>query len=113
LEDLPTDAHDLLASGDPDTWLACADGPTVAHGTKVPCTATHTWRAVTTIKLGAPTDPYPGDDVVEARTRNYCEESVRSWLHYPSDYQYGYTWFKEDRWTQGNRRSVCWARTRK
>ena len=111
LVDLPADARDLLRKGDPDAWLACADGRTVAHGDKVPCTARHTWRAVTTIKLGAPEDPYPGDDLAEARTRSYCQESVRSWLHYPADYEFGYTWFKEDRWAEGNRRSICWART--
>ena len=113
LVDLPEHARDLLGTGDPDTWLACADGPTVAHGAKVPCTHEHTWRAVTTIKLGQPGDPYPGDDLVQARTRAYCQESVRSWLHYPSDYEYGFTWFKQDRWAEGNRRSICWARTTK
>ena len=113
LSPLPPDAHELLGHGDPDPWLACAAGATVAHGAKVPCTADHDWRAVTTIKLGAADDPYPGDAVVEARTRGYCQESVRSWLHYPSDYEYGYTWFKADRWAQGNRRSICWARTSK
>jgi len=113
LDDLPAQARDLLAQGDPDRWLACVDGSGVAHGTKVPCTAGHTWRAVSTIKLGAPEDPYPGDEVAEARTRSYCQESVRSWLHYPSDYEYGFTWFKADRWAQGNRRSICWARTTK
>lgn len=113
LVDLPTDARDLLAKGDPDTWLACANGSTVARGEKVPCSARHTWRAVTTIKLGTPDDPYPGDDVAEARTRSYCQESVRSWLHYPADYEFGFTWFKADRWALGNRRSICWARTAK
>lgn len=111
LAHLPRDAHDLLDKGDPDTWLVCADGATVARGQKVPCTAEHTWRAVTTIKLGAPDDPYPGDAVVEARTRSFCQESVRSWLRYPADYEFGYTWFKAERWAEGNRRSVCWART--
>lgn len=113
LVDLPTDARDLLAKGGPDTWLACANGSTVARGEKVPCSAEHTWRAVTTIKLGTPEDPYPGDDVAQARTRSYCQESVRSWLHYPSDYEFGFTWFKADRWALGNRRSICWARTAK
>jgi hypothetical protein len=113
LDYLPRNARDLLGTGDPDTWLACSDGLTVAKGTKVPCTEPHTWRAVTTIKLGGPDDSYPGDEVVEARTRSYCQESVRSWLHYPSDYEYGFTWFKADRWAEGNRRSICWARTGK
>jgi hypothetical protein len=111
LTDLPPDGKDLLVTGDPDDWLACADGATVAHGKKVPCSVPHTWRAVTTITLGSPNDPYPGDDVAEARTRAYCQESVRSWLRYPSDYEYGYTWFRADRWAAGNRRSICWART--
>jgi len=111
LSALPPDGKDILVTGDPDDWLACADGATVAHGKKVPCSAEHTWRAVTTIKLGSPSDPYPGDDVAEARTRAYCQESVRSWMRYPADYEYGYTWFKADRWAAGNRRSICWART--
>lgn len=113
LTELPADGRNLLENGDPDAWLACADGATVARGAKVPCTAEHTWRAVTTIKLGEPGDPYPGDRVTEARTSAYCQESVRSWLHYPADYEYGYTWFREDRWAEGNRRSICWARTTK
>jgi len=43
----------------------------------------------------------------------YCQESVRSWLHYPADYEFGFTWFKADRWALGNRRSICWTRTDK
>ena len=32
---------------------------------KIPCTEPHDWRAVTTIKVGQPEDPYPGDRLVE------------------------------------------------
>jgi hypothetical protein len=32
-------------------------------------------------------------------------------MHYPPDYGFGYTWFREADWDTGNRRSVCWART--
>ena len=32
----------------------------------------HTWRAVTTIVLGKDTDDYPGDRLVEVRTRDFC-----------------------------------------
>ena len=108
--DLPKTAKGLLAPR-PDEWMVCANGPTVADSEKVPCTEQHTWRAVTTIKLGEPSDPYPGDRVVEVRTKDYCSESVGAWLSYPVNYDYGYTWFHEGEWNAGNRRSVCWART--
>lgn len=113
LRDLPTDARGLLAEEKPDAWLTCALGKTVASSTKVACTEKHTWRAVTTIKLGQPDDEYPGDRVVQVRSREFCQESVGGWLGYPPEYEYGYTWFREDRWAAGNRRSICWAKTTK
>ncbi|RNL64975.1 hypothetical protein EFK50_03075 [Nocardioides marmoriginsengisoli] len=111
LRDLPETSKGLLATENPDAWLTCADGPTVADSVKVPCTEKHTWRAVTTIKVGQPGDPYPGDRIVQVRSRDFCQESVGGWMHYPPNYDFGYTWYREDRWTVGNRRSVCWAKT--
>jgi hypothetical protein len=67
---------------------------------------------VTTIVLGGTGDPYPGDRVVESRTRDYCSNSVGAWLNYPVDYKFGYTWFHAAEWKAGNRRSICWAQTR-
>ena len=77
----------------------------------MPCTAPHAWRAVSTIKLGEPEDDYPGDRVVEVRTRDYCDQSVGALLDYPVSYDFAYTWFHEAEWEVGNRRSVCWAKT--
>ena len=48
--DLPVTAEGLLTER-PDAWLVCVDGPTV-NGMKLSCDQPHTWRAVTTIKLG-------------------------------------------------------------
>jgi hypothetical protein len=107
--DLPTSTRKLLRPR-PDAWLVCVNGPTV-EGTKVPCDQPHTWRAVTTIVLGEPEDPYPGDRAVEINTRDFCSKSVAAWLGYPESYDFGYTWFHEEEWSAGNRRSVCWART--
>ena len=100
----------------------------MADSEKIPCSEEHTWRAVTTIVLGEPDEEYPGDKVVAgercteemggadkvvaARTRDYCSDSVGAWLNYPVDYDYGYTWFHEAEWEAGNRRSICWARTK-
>lgn len=111
--DLPTKTKSLLQGTPPDQWMACAHGATVATATKVACTESHNWRAVTTIKLGEPGDAYPSDAQVKAKTKSYCADSVDAWLGYPSDFDYGYTWFDKPEWQAGNRRSVCWAMTEK
>lgn len=109
--ELPATAEGLLVGRPDDRWMVCADGETVAEAPKVPCSEPHDWRAVTTIKLGEPDEPYPGDRVVEVTTRDFCSRSVGAWLNYPVDYDYGYTYFHEAEWDAGNRRSICWAKT--
>ena len=109
---LPEDTEGLLADDRArERWLACVDGPSVSEGSKVPCTRAHDWRAVTTIKLGEPTADYLGDTEVVARTEDFCASSVKAWLGYPDDFEFGYTWFGKGAWEGGNRRSVCWAKT--
>ncbi len=108
---LPRTAKGILLGKPDDRWMLCANGPSVAGSQKIPCSRPHTWRAVTTIVLGKPGDPYPGDRLVEVRTRDYCSDSVGAWLNYPVDYDFGYTWFHEAEWKTGNRRSICWAQT--
>jgi hypothetical protein len=109
---LPQTTKGLLLGKPADQWMICVDGPTVSGSVKIPCSQPHTWRAVTTIVLGGTGDPYPGDRVVESRTRDYCSNSVGAWLNYPVDYKFGYTWFHAAEWKAGNRRSICWAQTR-
>jgi hypothetical protein len=109
--DLPANAKGLLLGRPKDAWMVCAEGATVSGAVKVPCTTDHNWRAVTTIVLGTQRDPYPGDRLVQIRTRDFCSKSVGAWLDYPVDYDFGYSWFHEPEWNAGNRRSVCWART--
>jgi hypothetical protein len=111
LRPLPRALVGLFRERRPDAWLACARGARFAGSEKVPCTDPHDWRAVTTIKLGEPADAYPGDRLVEVRSRDFCSDSVGAWLNYQPDYQYAYTWFHEAEWQAGNRRSICWART--
>jgi hypothetical protein len=113
LRALPKTAKGLLSGRPDDTWMTCANGETVSGSEKVACTEPHNWRAVTTIKVGREDDPYPGDALVEARTRDYCSDSVGAWLSYPVDYEFGYTYFREAEWKAGNRRSICWAATDK
>jgi hypothetical protein len=109
--DLPARTKGLLLGRPKDQWMVCAQGASVSGSVKVPCTQKHDWRAVTTIVLGEADDDYPGDRVVQFRTRDYCSKSVSAWLDYPIDYDFGYSWFHRAEWNAGNRRSVCWARS--
>ncbi|MBU1801042.1 MAG: septum formation family protein, partial [Actinobacteria bacterium] len=109
---LPDTARGLLEGRPEDAWMACVKGPSVSGSATIPCTKAHDWRAVTTIKLGEPAEAYPGDAQVETTTRDFCSDSVGAWLNYPVDFDYGYTWFHEPEWDAGNRRSICWAKTR-
>jgi hypothetical protein len=111
--DLPAKAQGLFRARPPEQWLTCARGSTVLKGKKVSCSAPHDWRAVTTIKLGEAGDSYPGDRLVEVRSRDFCSDSVGAWMNYPVGYSFAYTWFHEAEWKAGNRRSVCWARTQR
>jgi hypothetical protein len=111
LRDLPADAKGLFTNDLPDAWLTCARGTAVAHATKVPCSQPHDWRAVTAIKVGQPADPYPGDRIVEVRSRDRCSDWVGAWSHYAPDYEFGYTWFHEAEWSTRNPRAICGART--
>ena len=108
---LPETAKGLFRAKPPEQWLTCARGTTVAKSVKLPCSQPHDWRAVTTIKLGNPKDPYLGDRLSEVRSRDFCSDSVAAWLNYPVDYEFGYTWFHEAEWQAGNRRAICWAKT--
>ncbi|HVK29941.1 MAG TPA: septum formation family protein [Nocardioides sp.] len=110
---LPETARGMLSGRPNDSWLSCAAGPSVAEGEKLPCSQKHDWRAVTTVKLGAPEDEYPGDRVMESRTRSFCANSVKAWLNYPAEFEYGFTFFHQAEWKAGIRRSVCWAKTTK
>lgn len=111
LRALPRTAEGLLLGRPDDEWMMCANGETVAGSEKVPCSQPHEWRAVTTIQVGRENDRYPGDRLVEVRSRDFCSDSVGAWMNYPVDYEFGYTYFREADWKAGNRRSICWART--
>lgn len=111
LQQLPAKTKRMLRGRPQDRWLVCGDGPTVDRSTKVSCDQPHDWRAVTTVVLGKPDDPYPGDEVAKSQSQDFCRSSVGAWLNYPDDYDFGFTWFHEAEWEAGNRRSICWART--
>jgi hypothetical protein len=111
LRPLQTNNEGLFAVLPDDRWLVCALGEDFAEAEKVACTQKHDWRAVATVKVGEPEDPYPGEDAVARLTDQFCESQVHAWLNYPSDFDYALTWFQQADWEAGNRLSICWART--
>lgn len=111
LRELQGSAQGVLLGRPEDRWLLCASGEQLAEAPRVACDRPHDWRAVTTVVLGGPGEVYPGDRVVEVRTRDFCSDSVRGWLGYPVAFDYGYTWLGSAEWQAGERRSTCWART--
>lgn len=109
--ELPTTAKGLLLGKPHDRWMVCAQGAKANSGAKVPCSEPHDWRAVTTIKVGLPNEPYPGDRLVEVKSKEFCGRSVQAWMNYPLQYDFAFTFFHEAEWEVGNRRSICWAKT--
>lgn len=110
LLELPETVRGLLLGTGDDRVMQCVRGEAVPGAPRTPCSEPHDWRAVTTIVLGKEDDPYPGDRLVEVRSRDFCDDSVSAWLDYPLQYVFAYTWFHEAEWKAGNRRSICWAR---
>lgn len=109
---LPETAKGVMLGKPDDRYLVCAEGPTVDGSVKVPCSQEHDWRAISTVQVGRPGDPYPGDHAVEVKSRDFCSDQVGAWLNYPvTDYDFGFTWFHAAEWKAGNRRSICWAKT--
>lgn len=111
LTPLPRVTKGLFQGRPAQKWFACARGNTFAGSTRVACSRPHEWRAIATVKLGGPEDPYPGDRISQVHSRDYCSDQVGAWMHYAPDYEYGYTYFHAAEWRAGNRRAVCWART--
>lgn len=109
--ELPEKSRGVLLGRPPHELMVCAVGDTVSGSVKVPCSEQHDWRAISTVRLGTAKDEYPGERVIEVRTRDFCSDQVGAYLEYPVDYDFGYTWFHEAEWEAGTRRSVCWAKT--
>lgn len=113
MTDIPANLQNLLIGFPPDQWLTCATGPVFSTRSEVSCAKPHSWRAITAVKLGQPSDAYPGDHISEIRANAYCSDAVAVFLNYANTYEFGYTVFHEAEWKAGNRRAVCWAKTNK
>lgn len=110
---IPENVKNLLLGFPPDQWLTCASGASFGNRVEVACNKPHDWRLVTAVKLGQPQDAYPGDHVSQIRANDYCSDAVAAYFNYANDYEFATTVFHAAEWQAGNRRALCWAKTRK
>ena len=110
---LPRNAKGLFARGPVEKWMQCVNGATISAAPATPCTQKHTWRAISIVKLaGKPKEKYPGEKILESRSRTFCSEQVNAYLKYEQpEYEFAFSWFGKAEWKAGNRTAVCWAKT--
>ena len=110
---LPENAKGLFSRGPVEAWMQCVDGATISAAPATPCTQEHTWRAVSIVKLQTKAkEKYPGDAILESRSRNFCSEQINAYLKYEQpEYEFAFSWFGKAEWKADNRRAICWAKT--
>lgn len=85
---------------------------TAAPGAKdfqrVACLLPHSWRALTTIRVGDG-KRYPGADEVRQSGDSACADYVEGQAGFTTEIQYGWEWPTQPQWEAGQRYGFCWA----
>ncbi|MDN4162885.1 septum formation family protein [Nocardioides abyssi] len=91
-----------------DRWAMCGTaGPDAPRFRRVPCSAEHSWRAVSVIDLGP--GRYPGEARVRDAGQGPCEAAGRDAADDPLSFEWGYEWPSADQWRNGMTFGRCWA----
>lgn len=91
-----------------DRWGMCGTAaPDARDFTRVPCSADHSWRAVSVVDL--PAGSYPGTQAVRDAGQTPCEDAGRDAADDPLDFRWGYEWPTADQWRAGQTYGRCWA----
>lgn len=108
---LPRSTKGALKGPKGDDYHSCVKGEIATASSSVPCYKKHSWRAVSSVKLGTQDDSWPGhSDVIDVVKEN-CSEDVRDYLNTSAAFQYGYMAPTKRTWKRGNRYAVCMAKT--
>lgn len=109
LRTLPPSLRGALA--DPEVterFALCATGePGTKSFARVPCSAPHAWRAVTTVDLGG--DAYPGTQAVEAAMEDACSDAATEAASNPLDVRWSQEGPTQQQWRAGQRHGFCWV----
>ncbi|MBC9735508.1 septum formation family protein [Nocardioides marmotae] len=89
-------------------WAMCGTaGPDSPDFRRVPCSARHTWRAVSVVDLGG--GKYPGPKAARAAGQGPCEDAGRAAAEDPLSFTWGYEWPTKQQWSTGMTFGRCWA----
>lgn len=110
LAPLPRSTAGLV--GGSDRFAMCGTAsPDAASFTRVPCSATHTWVAVSSVTLTG--QSYPSASAASEQMESACRAAARARAEDPLDF----TWSEErpsrDQWDAGQHYGICWAPTRR
>jgi hypothetical protein len=106
LAPLPRSSEGLVGSSDRFAMCGTAS-PDAASFERVPCSAKHTWVAVSSVPLTA--KAYPSASAASEQMESACRAAARDRADDPLDF----TWSEErpskDQWDEGQRYGICWA----
>lgn len=89
-------------------WAMCGTaGPDSPDFRRVPCSARHTWRAVSVVDLGG--GRYPGEGRARDAGQGPCEDAGRDAADDPLSFEWGYEWPSKKQWRSGMTFGRCWA----
>lgn len=109
LRRLPGDLAGALADPEVREQLAlCAAGePGTASFSRVPCSAPHAWRAVTTVDLEG--EAYPGAEAVGSTMADACSDAATEAATDPLDVRWSQEGPTRAQWRAGQRHGFCWV----
>lgn len=91
-----------------ERFAMCATGePGKKSFTRLPCTASHTWRAASTVDLAG--DAYPGVDAVTASMDAACSDAATESAVNPLDVRWSQEGPTREQWRAGQRHGICWV----
>lgn len=91
-----------------DRYAMCSTAkPGNADFTRVPCSAPHRWRAISTVDL--PPGKYPGEKAAADASVSVCRDAARQLATDQLKFEWGHEWPTAKQWNAGQTYDICWA----
>lgn len=105
---LTTPLKGVLDSSRAGDYAMCGTAkPGTSGFERVPCSAPHTWKALSVVPL--PAGAYPGVPAVQSAGTEPCRKAAANVAPNALDYQWGYDWPSAAQWAAGQTYGICWA----
>lgn len=106
LAPLPRATAGMVASSDRFAMCGTAS-PDAAAFKRVPCSARHSWVAVSTVPLSGKT--YPSVTAASDQMQSACRSAARSRAEDPLDFSWSEERPSREAWVAGRRYGICWS----